>query len=118
MFKVNPRKLKTFALPLGFLLLFAIAAAVSLLISFKAGCAGDTKGGSYGDPVRAIALEDFAFFSMILSSIFGGAAVACMSRPSYRGGAAVGFALLVLMVLWLAGLQVEDWAVHSCFVGL
>ncbi|GJI93259.1 hypothetical protein [Duganella hordei] len=102
-------------LPQVLWLLFAIAGALSLIMMFKAGCAGDPKGGSYGDPASVLELEGSAFVLHILSAAFGGVGVACISKSTNRGAVSVAFALLVLMLLWFAGIQIEVWGVHSCF---
>ncbi|TBW10387.1 hypothetical protein E0E52_03845 [Azotobacter chroococcum] len=63
-------------LPLSLGLLFAMSAALSLFVMlFKAGCAGDPKGGSLGDPVRALELEGIDLIPLILSAASGGSAI-------------------------------------------
>lgn len=51
-------------LSIGLGLLFALSAAVAFFVMFKAGCAGDPKGGSLGDPVRALELEGVGLFPL------------------------------------------------------
>jgi len=89
--------------------------SLSLIMMFKAGCAGDTKGGAYGDPLRALELEGMALFTLILSAVFGVAGIMCVSRFTNRGAIGAAFGLLALVILWLAGIQLESWAVQSCF---
>jgi len=96
-------------------LLFAVSAAAALFVMFKAGCAGDVKGGSLGNPVRALELEGVGLVPLLISAVSGGAAVGLMSRSSYRVVYGVGFALAALICLWLAGIQFEIWGVQSCF---
>lgn len=102
-------------LPLGLGLLFAVSAAVALFVMFKAGCAGDPKGGSLGDPVRALELESVALFPLLVSAASGGAALSLASQSNHRIAHGAGFALLVLVCLWFAGTQFEIWGVQSCF---
>jgi hypothetical protein len=102
-------------LPIGFGLLFAISAISTLYVSGLAGCAGDTKGGSYGDPVRAIQLEGYSMIALLVSATAGGAAVGFWSKSINRvahGGAA---SVVIIICLWFAGLQSEINGVISCF---
>jgi len=101
-------------LPLGLGLLFVIGASLSLFIMFKAGCAGDPKGGSLGDPIRALQLEGYSFFPLLLSAVTGGAAIGMMSKSIHRVAQGVAFAMLALFCLWIAGMQLEIWGVQSC----
>lgn len=102
-------------LPLGLGLLFAVSAAVALCVMFKAGCAGDPKGGSFGDPVRALELESVGLFPLLVSAASGGAALGLASQSIHRIVRGAGFALLVLICLWFAGMQFETWGIQSCF---
>jgi hypothetical protein len=102
-------------LPLGLGLLFVIGAALSLFFMFKAGCAGDPKGGSLGDPIRALQLESFSLFPLLISAVTGGAAISLISRSIHRVAQGVAFATFTLFCLWLAGMQFEIWGVQSCF---
>lgn len=113
---MTTRVFTTNILSLGLWLLFATAAALSLIMMYKAGCVGDPKGGSYGDPDRALELEGFALLPLILCAAFGGVGITRISRSTNRGTVGAAFSLLVLIFLWLAGIQVETWAVQSCFV--
>jgi hypothetical protein len=102
-------------LSLGFGLLFAIGAALTLFVMFKAGCAGDLKGGALGDPIRALQYERYSVFSLIVSAASGGATVALMSKSTHRIAHSLAFATATLICLWLAGIQFEIWGVQSCF---
>lgn len=102
-------------LPLGFGALSIISAALLLFIMFKAGCAGDSKGGSLGDPVRALQLESFGLLPLFLSAASGGAAIGLMSKSIHRVAHGLGFALFMLFCLWLASMQFEIEGVQSCF---
>ena len=94
-------------LPLCLGLLFVIGASLSLFIMFKAGCAGD--------PTRALQLEGYSFFPLLLSAVTGGAAIGIMSKSIHRVAQGVAFATFTLFCLWFAGMQLEIWGVQSCF---
>jgi hypothetical protein len=102
-------------LSLGLRLIFVIGAALSLFAMFQAGCAGDLKGGSLGDPKRALELEGISLFPLLLSAVSGGAAIGLTSQSVNRVAHGVAFAILTLICLWLAGMQFETWGVQSCF---
>jgi len=102
-------------LPLGLWLLFAMSAALALFVMFKAGCAGDPKGGSLGDPVRALELEGVGLFPLLASAASGGVALGLASRSIHRVAHGAGFTLLALICLWFAGMQFEILGVQSCF---
>jgi hypothetical protein len=50
-------------LPLGLWLIFAVGATMSLFAMFQAGCTGDLKGGSLGDPGGALVLEGISLIA-------------------------------------------------------
>ncbi|MBN8284739.1 hypothetical protein [Zoogloea sp.] len=102
-------------MPLGLALLFAMCAALELFLMFKAGCAGDPKGGSLGNPARALDLESVGLLTLLLSAASGGAAIGLALRSIHRIAQGVAFALLVFIGLWFAGAQFEVWGVQSCF---
>jgi hypothetical protein len=104
-----------YLLPLGLGLLFAVSAALSLFVMFKAGCTGDPKGGSLGDPVRALELEGVGLLLLLVSAASGGAVISLASQSIHRIAQGVAFALLALIGLWFAGMQFEFWGVQSCF---
>ena len=100
--------------PLSFGLLSVIAAAWLFFIMFKAGCAGDIKGGSLGDPVLALQLESYGLLPLFISAASGGAAIGLMSKSIHRVAQGVVFATFMLFCLWLAGMQFEIGGVQSC----
>jgi hypothetical protein len=102
-------------LPLAFGLLFVIGAALALFVMFKAGCAGDSKGGALGNPVRALQLENLGLLPLLISAAAGGAAIVLMSKSAHRDAQGIAFAMFTLVSLWLAGIQFETWGVQSCF---
>ncbi|KAF0843141.1 hypothetical protein FNL37_0559 [Methylovorus glucosotrophus] len=99
----------------GLGLLFAVSAAATLFIMFKAGCAGDTKGGSLGNPARAVELEELALFPLLISAAASGTAICFGSQSIYRIAHGAGFAILVLIFLWFVGMYIEAWSFKSCF---
>ncbi|NOS86996.1 MAG: hypothetical protein HOP34_00400 [Methylococcaceae bacterium] len=101
--------------PVGFGLLSILGAALHLFLIFMAGCSGDPKGGSFGDPVRALQLESFALFPLLLSVASGGVAFGLMSKSIHRVTEGLAFATFTLFCLWLTGMQFETWGVQSCF---
>ena len=102
-------------LPLGLGLLFAVSVALALFVMFQAGCAGDPKGGSLGDPIRALELESVGLLPLLVSAASGGAALGLASQSIHRIAHGAGFTLFTLICLWFAGMQFETWGVQSCF---
>ena len=88
----------------------------SLWLSFHAGCVGDTKSGSYGNPVRALELERDAFISLV-AGVFG-TAIAIASLGSFGGAARIacslGFIVLGGPALWFLGLHLETRGIQVC----
>jgi hypothetical protein len=103
-------------LSLALWLLFAAGMALTLYISFKAGCAGDSKGGALGNPVRALQLEGYSMLALLFGAVSGGAAVGLWSRSVHRVAQGGAFATFILVCFWLAGMQFEIWGVQSCFL--
>ena len=91
--------------------------AVSAWLLFKAGCAGDTKGGRLGDPLVALSLENAAFPFFLLAIVATVSLLAWLTPGSarYRVAAIVAFVLVGVPALWLMGHQVEVWGVQHCY---
>src|SRR6266542_4859663 len=91
--------------------------AVSLWLLFKAGCAGDTKGGSHGDPLVALHLENAAlpFFLLAIIGIIILIASVTPLLVRYRVASIVLFVLVGAPALWLTGLRVESWGLRNCY---
>jgi hypothetical protein len=87
-------------LPLALWLLFATGAVFTLFISFKAGCAGDPKGGSLGDPMRALQLESYSLLPLLLGAVSGGVAVGLKSKSINRVAQGGAFATFILFSRW------------------
>jgi hypothetical protein len=91
--------------------------ALSLWLMFQAGCAGDLKTGSLGDPQRALAFEHAAL-SLFLFGILGAIASIAASKGlavPQRIGLVAAAVLFGVPMLWLLGIQFEVWGVQHCF---
>lgn len=102
-------------LPLGFGFISVIGAALLFFVMFKAGCAGDPKGGLLGDPVRALQWESYGLLPLLFSAASSGAAIGLMSTSIHRIAHGLAFAMFIFFCLWLAGMQFEIGGVQSCF---
>lgn len=91
-----------------------ICAVLASYFSYKAGCAGDTKAGVFGDPARALDIEGTSF-ALMLACVFMVVAAAMLSGSRYRLAHAFGFACLVFVSLWLVNAEVEAYGVKACF---
>jgi hypothetical protein len=87
-----------------------VSLALSFWLLFRAGCAGDLKTGSLGDPQRALDLEYVALPFFLVGVVAATASIAMRS-----GGLAVAALLLGGPLLWLLGIQFEVWGVQQCF---
>ncbi len=89
----------------------------SLWLSYLAGCAGDTKGGALGDPVRALELEGQSLLPSLLSLFSGTALLFIFSRGTAAKRTAVAIAFFVFSgaALFYLGIQFEVWGIKSCF---
>lgn len=84
---------------------------------FRAGCVGDTKGGSLGDPVQALQIETQAAIVQMLALLVATAAITIFARrwpggPALYGGA---FFVVGIVCLWFVGIEVETMGVRACF---
>jgi hypothetical protein len=89
--------------------------AMSLLILFRAGCAGDVKTGSLGDPRQALQLEGYGLIAALVSTALSTAEFVLTSKTVHRTSYAIAFALFSLVCWWIVGIQVEIQGVQSCF---
>jgi len=90
--------------------------AISFWLLYKAGCAGDTKGGSYGDPLVALSVEGAALPLFVLAVVGAISLVASLTLSlRYRVALIVAFVLVATPALWLTGLRVESWGLRTCF---
>lgn len=91
-----------------------------LYLGYLAGCAGDTKGGALGDPVRALVLEGYSLGPLLLAVASTGLAVfSFMHGPvGLRMSISVASVLFSAVVLWFAGVLIEWEGAKSCLVRL
>lgn len=95
---------------------------VGFAFSFAAGCAGDTKSGIFGNPRRALELEDAALPWMLGAALLAGASYGLSPRiidesplkRIQRLVLAIAIMLLCLPTLWFLGINVESLAVSLC----
>ena len=104
------------AISSGVTLASALSFGLSLWFSYRSGCAGDLKGGSYGDIQLALRYDDAFGKALVLGLLLGLTAPLFAGRDSPRivHYAALG-ALPAAFVFWMIGLQFSDWGVESCF---
>jgi hypothetical protein len=81
---------------LRFLLWAAIfCVLVSLIYMFRSGCAGDTKGGAYGDPIRAMNLEEVGFLIGLVGLVLAALATFTITRLTTRMRISIAVAILL-----------------------
>lgn len=102
-----------FVLPVG-----AVAGLfLSLWFMFSAGCAGDLKGGSIGNPLRALELEGYAVILQFVGLLLGSAYVDIAMRK--RRNNPIAYAAIFFVagfgVFSFFGWQLEAQGVQSCF---
>ena len=99
------------------MIVLALVIAASLAIVFYAGCVGDTKAATRGDPVRALYYENIAIGLGSLALALSVALVALFRSMSLGVRMVCGFLVLCVFapILWLFELQVEVWGVRWCF---
>jgi hypothetical protein len=94
-----------------------VAWVTSALLAFHAGCVGDTKGGSLGDPVAALRVESIGIGLLC----FGCALLAASASTSpdvsvsKRIAAAAGIFLVAFVVGEFCTFQGEIWGVQYCY---
>jgi hypothetical protein len=85
-----------------FVALWSAASLGTLTLSqwlmFKAGCAGDVKGGASGDPILALEIESQAIFVEFIGLLLTSALVAYLCRSKRGGPGAYGTAFLSLLL--------------------
>ena len=116
---MNPKRARFFFcqpyLLVGLWALAALSMAMSLIISFHAGCTGDVKTMAFGDVGRALQLEDYAVMMALVSASVSAVAICQTSESAHRPALGGALVLCVFVGLWIVGMQVEAQGVRSCF---
>lgn len=97
--------------------LFALATAAWAYMSHASSCAGDIKGGTWGDPVLALAMESQAFAFGIVASCMLGAVLALSPKPrsaisrslSFLAATVLCFIAIVVSGFFIDGQIVASW---------
>ena len=113
--KRSPIFLRRRYLLVGFWALATLSMAMSLIISFHAGCTGDVKTMALGDVERALQLEDYAIMMALISASLSGVAFCQTSKSAHLAVLSGALVLFVFVGLWIAGIQVETQGMRSCF---
>jgi hypothetical protein len=94
-----------------------VGIVASLIIAFSAGCAGDTKGGALGNPLRALQLENLSVVLLVLSLAVGSFGFVLRVSPSLeqRVAYAAAFFIFGSIALWFIAMVFEGKGVSSCF---
>ena len=112
---MTPRRSATIALLLGSLSLGLFGFFFHFV--FQSACAGDLKGGWYGDPMEALRLEGIAFSFLAAGLLIGSVAAASIPHQTVIGrfASAVAFFGVAGIALWFVALSVQGEAVRRCF---
>ena len=105
------------ALRATLLTLVVLGTGACAILAFTSGCAGDLKTGAVGSSQRALELESLSLIPGALGLGAGALFVWFRSAatPTRRFTNALGFALLGMVVLWLAGMQLQLWGTRECW---
>ena len=95
----------------------AATLAYAGILSFRAGCAGDTKSAAVGDIALAFALEEQSLRVFLAGLAVTGAGLLLLPRTTMAHRIAVAAPVLVLAVpvFQLLFIQVETWGVQHCW---
>ncbi len=109
-----PRRL----MMLGGVLLFLASSALYYWLSSAAGCVADLKGGTWGDPARALELESLSLVPALTAMTLAAAVPFIYLRRALalRVSLAVLTFVFVGAVLFLGGINAEFNASHKCSV--
>ncbi|WP_098495019.1 hypothetical protein [Collimonas sp. PA-H2] len=114
--KIMTPTTRNFSMAASFVVVIAGFSAYLWLL-YSAGCAGDAKGGSYGDPVRALQLESYALVPFLFA-LFTGTALPFMFGTYGLAGRSVVAAIFFVFVgaaFIFLGIQIEFWGIDACF---
>jgi len=104
-------------LAISLLTVAMLASVAYLYFAYQAGCAGDLKGGTLGDPQQALRYEGLSTSSLFFALFCFAASplVAPVGGIAKRVLASAALFLVALVVLLLGGIQVEIMGVQQCF---
>ena len=111
MFQLKEKSLST-----GLFVLAICSLISALYFSFQAGCVGDVKTGTLGNPSLALQMENTSFAIMLLGLVLG--AIATTLRTSgvtQRLTNVLVFSIIGFICFWLLSWQLEALGVHTCF---
>lgn len=94
-----------------------LASAAYLYFAYQAGCAGDLKGGTLGDPQQALHYEGLSTGPLLLALLCFAALpiFASFKGAAKRALASTAIFLIAFVALILGGIQVEVTGVQQCF---
>jgi hypothetical protein len=87
--------------------------AAALFLSYRAGCAADLKGGTWGDPIRALELENWSVTCAFLGWL-AGLPGAVMQRIKVRQRIGIAVLLMLAPTLWIASFWLEGIGSTAC----
>lgn len=97
--------------------LFALATAAWAYMLHASSCAGDIKGGHWGDPVLALEMESQAFAFGIVASCMLGAVLALSPKPRSAISRSLSFlaaTVLCFIAIVVSGFFIDGQSVASC----
>lgn len=99
------------------LVVASVCLLLSPILSFMAGCAGDTKGGSLGNITLALHYGGLASLALFAGLSFGSAGFVVRPAPelSQRAAYAAAWFFFSGILFLVAAFQAEVWGVQSCF---
>lgn len=90
---------------------------ISYFILYKAGCAGDSKSGIYGNPMKSIEIENCGMPFLLAASLFFGLTFGVLIKVPilFRMLIAVFLVGLSFVILFFFGIQIEDMGIQNTF---
>jgi hypothetical protein len=100
-----------------FMVIGILAIGGGLAVLFHAGCTGDMKTGTAGDPAAALQVESLGLPLALLGCLFVAAfaAVSAGGSVSKRIASAVGAFILAFLITEFVGIEAEGAGVQHCF---
>jgi len=94
----------------------ATCLAVSLLLMYRAGCVGDLKGGTLGDPLKALAIESKAVVLGWLAVLLLAATAGALPWPHtvHRVTAVISALVFGWGAVNISGIHFETLGVQAC----